>query len=253
MNIEENYTTEISEREQLFEPNNIDQLLGLIKTRLAMLPRLRANLESAKGVRVKAAPQKTAIFDLTKRLKNLEGLSDPKGPIKRFESHSNRDALKPRVKLEWGGELTAKQLEALVDAEIERQVAYQIIRYYEKELSVIQETYSKLLFMHSVSVISRLKGRKKNANKNREILQQCLTRLKSLKVGKRLKSIDYVEFKKLARTKEFEPAYIPSPRIAKSRRGLPVPPRRNDWSESTLRKFFKEETKLVPTTKKGKT
>jgi len=148
----------------------------------------------------------------------------------------------------------------LVDAEVERKICYQVIRFYEKELSTVQETYTELLNNHSNGVTERLKGRQKNIKENEKILMGCLQKAKTLIEGKRWKKTDYPFFRDLAKQDEFKPAFIPLPRVAgpnkdmseEERKQFRESNKRTTWTESYLRNFFHEHTGLDPTTKRGK-
>jgi hypothetical protein len=244
----------------LIAPKDQAGLRDLIRTRIDRLEELEREHKKLTRGETATAAQKIAINQYLTRIANLENLNSTKTPYKAYLAGQNRNILKPRIEFDWGSNLSDDQMQKLITAEIERQIAYQLIHYYELELTTIEETYEFLLKAHSKGTKSRLRGREINAEKNKAILRDCLQKLKNLKKGKKLQSIDYVEFREIALGDGSKPAFIPTARIVGEKRGLPLNERlkyiesmkRTNWSESTLRKFFKEETKLDPTTKKGK-
>lgn len=258
--------TQTKNVEKSFENMNLilpkDQvgLQNLIRARIDRLEELESEHKKLTRGEIATASQKVALNQYSLRIANLEKLNSSKKPYKLYFSGQNRNILKPRIEFDWGRNLSEDQMQKLITSEIERQIAYQLIHYYEIELVTIEETYETLLKAHSKGTKSRLRGREINSEKNKAILRNCLQKLKNLKKGKKLRSIDYVEFREIALSDDSKPAFIPTARIVGKKRGLPLNERlkyiesmrRTNWSESTLRKFFKEETKLDPTTKKRK-
>ena len=244
----------------LIEPKDQAGMQDLIRTRIDRLEDLEADYKKLAKGKTATGAQKVAINQYAARIANLENLNSAKKPYKAYFAGQNRNILKPRIEFDWGSNLSEDQMQKLITAEIERQIAYQLIHYYELELTTIEETYEFLLKAHSKGTKSRLRGREINVEKNKAILRDCLQKLKNLKKGKKLQSIDYVEFREIALGDDSRPAFIPTTRMAGEKKDLPLNERlkhiesmrRTNWSESTLRKFFKEETKLDPTTKKGK-
>lgn len=232
----------------------------LIRTRLDRMEKLEDEYKRLMRGKAITVAQNVAINQYATRIANLEDLNSPKKPFKAFLVSQNRNVLKPRIKWDWGSDLSEDQLEILITAEIEKQIAYQVIRYYEIELTTIEETYESLLKAHSKGTESRLKGREINAGRNKAILRECLKRLRGLKKGRKLKESDYVEFREIALGHDSRPVFIPATRMVGEKKDLPLNERlkliesmrRTTWPESTLRKFFKEQTGLDPTTKKVK-
>jgi hypothetical protein len=244
----------------LIEPKDQASLQDLIRTRIDRLEDLVAEYKKLTGGKTATTAQKVAINQYAARIANLENLNSHRKPYKAFFAGQNRNILKSRIELDWGGDLSEDQIQKLISAEIEKQIAYQVIRYYEMELTTIEETYEFLLNAHSNGTKSRLKGRQINAEKNKVILRGCLQKLNTIRKGKKLQGSDYIEFREIALGDDSKPAFVPTTRIAGEKRELPLNERlkliesmkRTTWPESTLRKFFKEETKLNPTTKKKK-
>jgi hypothetical protein len=179
-------------------------------------------------------------------------------PFKKFSDFNQIAELKLSVQEKYGDNLTQRQLLMLAESEAERQICYQLIRFFESEVGIIQDTYTELLEGHISAAKRRLKGRQKNAKKNQEVLKLCLQKAKRLIEGKRWKDSDYIIFRNLAHQDEFKPVFIPEPRVAGERKGLAQEERdkhrkdckRSTWAESALRKFFEEQTGTKPTTKK---
>lgn len=246
--------------EKLFSPSDIEELYLLINAKLRKLASLKEGLKKAKRKRTLNGPQKMALLDLEQRVGNLEMLQNPNEPFKKFNDFSQRKIIQADIERRFGSGLTAKQLSYLVDAEIERKICYQVIRFYENDLSIVQETYSELLHIHSKGVTGRLKGRKKNIKENEKILMKCLQKAKTLIDGKRWNKSDYPVFRDLAKKDEFKPAFIPMPRIAgpnkdmseEERKQFRESNKRTTWTESHLRNFFHEHTGLIPTARKVK-
>jgi hypothetical protein len=243
-------------KERLFDPYRYEDLIPLIKHRLSKITGIADALKIAKGKRTQSEPQKQAIFDLGERLKNLEQLNNPAAPFKKYSDFTNRKALTSEINRVWGSaNLNPKQIATLIDMEIERLTCYQVIRYFEKELLVIQGTYENLSANHTMGVSSRLKGRKINAKKNDAILHDCLKQVRKLKKTKKWEESDYIEFRRLALMTK--PAFIPVPRVAGESKKLTSLERqtyiarikRETWSESKLRKFFREQTDKKASTK----
>lgn len=253
-------SADISSTERLFAPSDREALYLLINDKLRKLGSHRDVLEKAKKKRALNGPQKLALLDLEQRVSNLEMLQNPREPFKKFNDHSQRNIIKTDIEKTFGSSLTEKQVTYLVEAEVERKICYQVIRFYEKELSTIQDTYTELLHNHSKGVTQRLKGRQKNIKENEKILMSCLQKAKTLIDGKQWKKTDYPIFRDLAHHDEFKPAFIPLPRVAGPNKDMSEEERkqyresnkRTTWTESHLRNFFHEQTDLDPTTKKKK-
>jgi hypothetical protein len=249
---------DISSTERLFAPSDREALYLLINDKLRKLGGQRDALEKAKKKRSLNGPQKTALLDLKQRVSNLEMLQNPGEPFKKFNDFSQRNIIKADIEKTFGSGLTEKQVTYLIEAEVERKICYQVIRFYERELSTVQETYAELLHIHSKGVTQRLKGRQKNIKENEKILISCLQKAKTLIDGKRWKKTDYIIFRNLAYQVEFKPAFIPLPRIAgpnkdmseEERKQFRESNKRSTWTESYLRNFFHVQTGLDPTTKK---
>ncbi|QWE31445.1 hypothetical protein [Polynucleobacter sp. Adler-ghost] len=252
--------TDDSSTERLFAPSDRDALHHLINDKLRKLGGLKDAVEKAKKKRALNGPQKTALLDLQQRVGNLEMLQSPNEPFKRFNDFSQRKIVQADIEKIYGNGLTPKQMTLLIDAEVERKICYQVIRFYEKELSTVQDTYTELLNNHSKGVTERLKGRQKNIKENEKILMGCLQKAKTLIQGKRWKKTDYPIFRDLAKQDEFKPAFIPLPRVAGPNKDMSEEERtkfresnkRTTWTESYLRNFFHQRTGLDPTTKKEK-
>lgn len=252
--------TDESLAERLFAPSDFETLYLLINDKLRKLGSLKDALEKGKRKRALNGPQKTALLDLEQRVDNLEMLQNSSEPFKKFKDFGQRKLVQADIERSFGSSLTAKQLTYLVDAEVERKICYQVIRFYEKELSTVQETYTELLHNHSKGVTERLKGRQKNIKENEKILMGCLQKAKTHIDGKRWKKTDYSIFRDLAYQDEFKPAFIPLPRVAGPNKDMTEEERkqyresnkRTTWTESNLRNFFHEQTGLDPTTKKEK-
>lgn len=238
-------------KERAFDPYGYEDLLSLIKHRLSKMGGINESLKTAQGRRAQSEAQKQAIYDLGERLKNLEQLNSPAGPFKKYSDFINRKALTEKILKEWGSlNLSVKQINTLTEMEVERLTCYQVIRYFEKELLAIQDTYDNLSAQHLNGVNSRLKGRKINAKKNNDILQECLNKTRELKTTKKWEERDYIEFRRIALLTK--PAFIPTPRIAGERKKLSLSEqqsyiasqkaKRSGWTEPMLRKFFREKT-----------
>ena len=252
--------TDDQSTERLFSPSDIEALYLLINDKLRKLGGLKEALEKAKRKRALNGPQKMALLDLEQRVGNLEMLQSPREPFKRFNDFGQRKLIQTAIEKNFGNGLTPKQVSDLVDAEVERKICYQVIRFYEKDLATIQDTYTELLHNHSNGVTERLKGRQKNIKENEKILMACLQKAKTLIDGKRWRKTDYSIFRDLAYQDEFKPAFIPLPRVAgpnkdmteEERKQYRVSKKRTTWTESNLRNFFHEQTGLIPTTKNKK-
>jgi len=252
--------TEDCSAERLFAPSDSDGLYLLISDKLRKLGSLRDALKKAKKKRSMNGPQKMAFLDLQQQVSNLEMLQNSSEPFKKFNDFSQKQIVQTGIEKTFGSGLTIKQITYLIDAEVERQICYQVIRFYERELSTVKETYSELLYSHSKGVAERLKGRQKNIKENERILIGCLQKAKTLIEGKRWKRTDYIIFRDLAYQDEFKPAFIPLPRVAGPNKAMSEEERkryrdskkRTTWIESYLRNFFHEQTGLNPTTKKEK-
>ncbi len=243
--------------EKLFSPLDIEALYLLINDKLRKLGSLKEVLERAKRKKALNGPQKMALLDLEQRVSNLKMLQNPDEPFKKFNDFSQRKVLQADIEKSFGNGLTAKQMAFLIDAEIERKICYQVIRFYEKDLSIVEETYSELLHNHSKGVTGRLKGRQRNIKENEKILMSCMKKAKTLIEGKGWRKTDYKLFRDLAYQDEYKPSFIPLPRVAGPNKDMTEEERkqyrnskkRTTWTESNLRNFFHEQTGLAPTTK----
>lgn len=247
-----------STKEKVFAPSDKDGLYSLINHLTKHLTLLNRKLEKEAGKKNSAGFQIKATHELSRRVENYKTLQSPSKPFKKFTDFNEVKKLKQSIEKRYGGNLTSEQLSMLVDDEVEKQVCYQLIRFFEEEMLIIYDTYMDLLEGHIAGAKRRLKGRQKNTKKNQEILKQCLQKARTLIDDKKWKGNDYIIFRDLARRDEFKPVFIPTPRVAGGNKVLTDEERnhylevskRSTWAESTLRKFFREQTGKDPTTKK---